>query len=196
MHTTAGRLLRPVFAQILTMSQTQQPEGSQATEEAIKEVIRELINEISFQKVLLASIDDSVDDREAAEDEVRTEIWRLEREVSELKRGSGSTITEPATSSPDFIEAGAASSSSSLPRQPDRVTNDLPPTLFNPRHRSPDSPDSLPELLTPSKMDLPTRKRSHSKHLDGAALSTGSKSRRMPPSPFSKHQSNSSPVSV
>jgi hypothetical protein len=187
-----------VFAQLITMSQTQQPEGSQATEEAIEEVISELINEISFQKVLLASIDDSVDDREAAEDEVRTEIRRLEREVSELRRGSGSTITKPASSSPDFIEAGAASSPRSSPRQPDRVTTDLPATLMSPRHHSSDSTDSLdslPELLTPSKMDLPTRKRSHSKHLDGAALPPGSKSKRMSPSPFKKHPSNSSPVS-
>jgi hypothetical protein len=172
------------------MSQTQPPAGSQATEEAV----RELMNEISFQRVLLASIDDTVDDREAAEDEVRAEIRNLEKELRDLKRHAGSTITEPDTSSPDFTEAGAASSPDSSPRLSDGAINDLPPTLLRPYQHS-DSSDSISAFLTPSKMDLPTRKRSHSKHLDGLAPDTNHKSRRTSPSPFLMHPSNPASIS-
>src|SRR3984885_13405471 len=139
------------------MSQTQLPVGSQATEEAA----RELMNEISFQKVLLSSIDDSVEDRDAAEDEVRTEIRRLENELRALKRGSGSETAESATYSPAFYEAEAASSPN-ISRLPDRDVNDvndIPSTLLSPHQPASSSTGSIAELLSPSKMDLPTRKR-------------------------------------
>jgi hypothetical protein len=172
------------------MSQTQLPVGSQATQEAA----RELMNEISFQKVLLSSIDDSVEDRDAAEDEVRTEIRRLENELRALKRGSGSETAESATYSPAFYEAEAASSPN-ISRLPDRDVNDIPSTLLSPHQPASSSTGSIAELLTPSKMDLPTRKRSHSKHLDGLAPVTDNKSRRTSPSPFSTYPSTPSSVS-
>lgn len=50
---------------------------------------------------------------------------------------------------------------------------------------TPNSADSLGYLLSPSRMNLPTRKRSHSKHLDGTLGPVeDNKSRRTSPSPF------------
>ena len=49
------------------------------------------------------------------------------------------------------------------------------------------SADSIPELATPSSMNLVSRKRTHSKHLDGglAPYTHGdNKSRRTSPSPY------------
>jgi uncharacterized coiled-coil protein SlyX len=47
-----------------------------------------LLNELAFQKVLLNSIDDTVQNREAAEEEVRAEIRTLEKQIRDLKRGT------------------------------------------------------------------------------------------------------------
>jgi hypothetical protein len=52
---------------------------------------------------------------------------------------------------------------------------------------TPNSLESFPDLLSPSSMKLPTRKRSYSKHLDGGLAPNNdgpSKSRRASPSPF------------
>jgi hypothetical protein len=50
---------------------------------------------------------------------------------------------------------------------------------------TPNSGDSLGDFLSPSRMNLPTRKRSHSKHLDGAlGPAEDNKSRRTSPNPF------------
>ncbi len=50
---------------------------------------------------------------------------------------------------------------------------------------TPNSADSLGDLVSPSRMNLPSRKRSHSKHLDGAFAPVGDvKSRRTSPSPY------------
>jgi hypothetical protein len=43
----------------------------------------------------------------------------------------------------------------------------------------------MADLMSPSRMNLPTRKRSHSKHLDGGLLPfEDNKSRRTSPSPY------------
>jgi phage shock protein A len=47
-----------------------------------------LLNELAFQKVLLSSIDDTVQNRETAEEEVRAEIQTLEKQIRDLKRGT------------------------------------------------------------------------------------------------------------
>jgi hypothetical protein len=61
---------------------------------------------------------------------------------------------------------------------------------------TPNSADSLGEMLSPSRMNLPARKRSHSKHLDGALLPIeDNKSRRTSPSPFLPGPSTPSTVS-
>jgi uncharacterized coiled-coil protein SlyX len=118
-----------VFVQLPTMSQPQPPASSQATQDAI----RELVNEIAFQKVLLSSIDDSVDDREAAEDEVRAEIKKLEKEIKNLKRGSTSTYSESVTSSAvhDYESDSNSDSSSHLS---DHAMSDTHEDLLSP-HR-------------------------------------------------------------
>lgn len=169
------------------MSQTQPVAGSQAAQEAI----RELMGEISFQKVLLSSIDDSVDDREAAEDEVRTEIKALQDQLRALKRESGLSTTESEESSTSH-EAGAASGGNYSSDVPGSDMDDVPVSLASPQPSASNSPGSFSEFLSPSKMSLPTRKRSHSKHLDGLAPVTGNKSRRTSPSPFLTHPSTPS----
>jgi hypothetical protein len=171
------------------MSQTQPLPGAQAAQEAIDD----LMDEIRFQKVILTSIDDCVEDREAVQGEVRAEIKRLEKEIKILRRGPGAAITEPATSSTDSFAAKAASGSNSSIREPDALTNDIPCSLSSPRPSTTNSTNSISDLLTPSKMSLPNRKRSHSNHLDGLVPVTGSKSRRTSPSPFlSRHSTPSS----
>ncbi len=47
-----------------------------------------LLSELAFQKVLLNSIDDTVQNRKAAEEEVRAEIRTLEKQIRDLKRGT------------------------------------------------------------------------------------------------------------
>ena len=50
---------------------------------------------------------------------------------------------------------------------------------------TPGTVDSLRDIVSPSKMNLPTRKRSHSTHLDGQlAVPYDNKSRRTSESPF------------
>ena len=61
---------------------------------------------------------------------------------------------------------------------------------------TPNSADSMGDLLSPSRMNLPNRKRSHSKHLDGALLPVqDNKSRRTSPSPFLAGPSTPSTIS-
>jgi phage shock protein A len=70
-----------------------------------------LLNELAFQKVLLNSIDDTVQNREAAEDEVRAEIRALEKQIRELKRGS-TTASQPQPSGSSQSSQNKSSSSS------------------------------------------------------------------------------------
>ena len=100
------------------MSQTQ------AAASASEQEIAELMNEIAFQKVLLASIDDSVQDRANAESEVRAEIKTLEKQLRELKRrGTTSTAStfRPLISSQP---SEATSSASSLHKRPSNPTTE------------------------------------------------------------------------
>jgi hypothetical protein len=77
--------------------------------------IDDLIGEIAFQRVLLESIDDTVQNRHEAELEVRKEIRNLESQVKRLKRGTtGGTPTASNYSnsaSSQVMEAPAPSSS-------------------------------------------------------------------------------------
>jgi phage shock protein A len=58
-----------------------------------------LLNELAFQKVLLSSIDDTVQNREAAEEEVRAEIRSLEKQIRVLKRRTTTTTASNSQSS-------------------------------------------------------------------------------------------------
>jgi hypothetical protein len=58
---------------------------------------------------------------------------------------------------------------------------------------TPNSVASMADIISPSRMKLPSRKRSHSNHLDGAlAPFEGYKSRRTSPSPYLTGHSTSS----
>jgi hypothetical protein len=52
-----------------------------------------LLNELAFQKVLLSSIDDTVQNRQAAEEEVCAEIRNLEKQIRALKRCTTTTAS-------------------------------------------------------------------------------------------------------
>ncbi len=77
--------------------------------------IHELQEEILFQRVLLSSIDDTVQNRAQAEQDVKDEIHSLQRQLVKLKRGTtadlttASTLSQPASS--QRIEATPRSSS-------------------------------------------------------------------------------------
>jgi hypothetical protein len=74
-----------------------------------------LLNELAFQKVLLSSIDDTVQNRETAEEDVRAEIRSLEKQIRVLKRGTTSTASNsrssaaPKPSQTQFSDLGKAS---------------------------------------------------------------------------------------
>ena len=72
------------------MSQQTQTQGASRASE---QEIAELMNEIAFQKVLLASIDESVLDRSNAENEVRAEIKTLEKQLRDLKRRGTTSVS-------------------------------------------------------------------------------------------------------
>ena len=55
---------------------------------AQQQEMNELMSEIAFQKVLLSSVDENVENRAEAEDEVRAEIKLLEKKIRALKRGT------------------------------------------------------------------------------------------------------------
>jgi hypothetical protein len=221
-----------------------QPTQTQAAARAFEQEAAELMNEIAFQKVLLASIDESVQDRSNAENEVRAEIKTLEKQLRDLKRRgtcTTSTASKPETSLSSQQSSEATSSASSTHKRPANPTEEdiasgtamegflselsesfafshqIHPVarvfkswsssfkvfLYTPSNTmadrdqwhsltsasstasTPNSADSLGDLVSPSRMNLPSRKRSHSKHLDGVlAPYEDNKSRRTSPSPF------------
>ncbi len=77
------------------MSQSSQMASSQVSRQ-----ITELIDEIAFQRVLLSSIDDNVQDREDAEKDVRDEIRSLERQLRDLRRRTTTTALKSRSSNP------------------------------------------------------------------------------------------------
>lgn len=71
----------------------------------------ELMNELAFQKVLLSSIDNTVQNREAAESEVRAEIRSLEKQIRDLKRGATNTASQSGASTSSQPSQTVSSSS-------------------------------------------------------------------------------------
>lgn len=57
-----------------------------ASQQTLEEAAQDLLDELQFQKVLLASIDDTVADREAAENLIKAEIKSLEKQLKNNKR--------------------------------------------------------------------------------------------------------------
>ncbi|KAE9365444.1 hypothetical protein N431DRAFT_353892 [Stipitochalara longipes BDJ] len=165
-----------------------------------------LLNELAFQKVLLNSIDDTVQNRDAAEEEVRGEIQALEKQIRDLRRGSTTASnSQPSRSSQSSQKQSSNPSKKTIPA----LANGTPsvPAMdgylngeqwhtISSTASTPNSADSMRDMLSPSRMNLPTRKRSHSKHLDGALLPIeDNKSRRTSPSPFLAGPSTPSTIS-
>jgi chromosome segregation ATPase len=101
-----------------------QPTQTQAAARAAE---AELMNEIAFQKVLLASIDDSVQDRPNAENEVKAEIKALEKQLRDLKRRgtrTTSTASKTETSLSSQQSSEATSSASSTHKRPSNPTEE------------------------------------------------------------------------
>ncbi|KAH6675016.1 P-loop containing nucleoside triphosphate hydrolase protein [Halenospora varia] len=149
--------------------------------------ITEIMEELVFQKTMLASIDDTVADRDDAEEEIRGEIRKLEKRLKELKRGTSGR--HPASqlslaASPNSPLKNASQASSSAAMEGYQRPEGHPQSTADSMASTPNSADL--ELLSPSRMNLPTRKRTHSTHIDGG-LAPGngdSKSRRTTPSPY------------
>jgi uncharacterized coiled-coil protein SlyX len=74
--------------------------------------MEQLRNEIAFQKVLLASIDDFVEDRENAEAEVRTEIKTLEKKLRALLKGPSASGSQSMPSHSQNLEPTPSPSNS------------------------------------------------------------------------------------
>jgi uncharacterized coiled-coil protein SlyX len=75
-----------------------------------------LLNELAFQKVLLNSIDDTVQNREAAEEDVRAEIRALEKQIRDLKRGSTTASnSQPGGSASQPSQKRSSSSNNTAP---------------------------------------------------------------------------------
>lgn len=85
-----------------------------ASSTAAQQAMAELLSEITFQKVLLSSIDDSVGNRESAEREVRQEIKALESQLRSLRRGTtmASNSSAPQSSQPAAPKSTSSDSSS------------------------------------------------------------------------------------
>lgn len=78
--------------------------------------IQELQHEIAFQEVLLESIDDTVVDREAAENEVKEEIRALESQLRALRRRTTTTASQSGSSQhPSSSRAAQVTTSTSSP---------------------------------------------------------------------------------
>jgi phage shock protein A len=93
-----------------------------ASSQANQRQIDELMEEIAFQKVLLSSIDDSVENREVAENEVRVEIKTLEKQLRTLRR-EHSTVKSASQSTTIPSQSAASSSLPSNPRNDAAMDN-------------------------------------------------------------------------
>ncbi|KAH9214043.1 SNF2 family N-terminal domain-containing protein [Leptodontidium sp. 2 PMI_412] len=159
---------------------------SQAASSQVTQEMNDLKEEILFQKVLLSSIDDHVQNREAAEQEVRDEIHSLERKLNQLKRASRGS-SKPSSQN---LQSTPEQPASSVPEDPATVAMNGYPGQWYPLYSTasmastPGTADSLGELVSPSKLSLPTRKRPHSTHLGGQLAPVDNKSRRTSLSPF------------
>ncbi|TVY39502.1 putative ATP-dependent helicase [Lachnellula subtilissima] len=162
---------------------------------------QELLDELCFQRVLLQSIDHNVQDKEDATQQVKQEIAVLEKRLRDLKRGTQPTASNSSRDKSSLVSSQASSSNKTPSKNPiaegavdsmDGYMNQeqshgqsgLDSTASTPNSHS---ANSIPEITTPSSMNLVSRKRTHSKHFDGGLAPPfygGNKSRRTSPSPY------------
>ncbi|RDW66946.1 hypothetical protein BP5796_09695 [Coleophoma crateriformis] len=133
--------------------------------------LEELEQEITFQTVMLNSIDDSVGNRAEAEREVLVELRKLKKERQRRKGGfSGRPAHHTSAAMDDdpfatLIGGDPFASSSGSPTSSTPSSGDI-------------------SSLGTSRVHLPSRKRSHSKHLDGLMVFEDNKSRKTTPSRY------------
>jgi hypothetical protein len=70
-----------------------------------------LLNELAFQKVLLNSIDDTVQNRDVAEEEVRAEIRALEKQIRDIRRSSTTASNSQHSASSQSSQKSSSGSS-------------------------------------------------------------------------------------
>ncbi|KAI9743819.1 MAG: hypothetical protein M1818_002553 [Claussenomyces sp. TS43310] len=162
----------------------------------------ELLEEIEFQKVLLRSLDNTIDDKESTETEIKAEIRGLERQLRTLKeKQQKQTIRSSSHAFPNHRASPTA-----LPfadEDPFRSFSQgavmgsiggIPSTISTSGSAASAAGKGL---LSPSQLDLPTRKRSYNDPSGSAAFSDHTtKSRRTTPSPQNRASRVSSPSSV
>ncbi|TVY42355.1 putative ATP-dependent helicase [Lachnellula occidentalis] len=169
-----------------------------------KRAMDELMDELCFQRVLLQSIDHTAQDEEDATQQVKLDIALLEKRMRELKRELQPTASKSSRDISSLVSS-QASSSQKTPKTPKKPKKpiaegavDSMDGSMNPEQShgqsgadstasTPNSSDTIPEITTPSSMNLVSRKRTHSKHLSGGLAPPpygGSKSRRTSRSPY------------
>ncbi|TVY19000.1 putative ATP-dependent helicase [Lachnellula arida] len=178
------------------MADSQQAAAASQTPE-----MEELMDELCFQKVLLQSIDHTVQDKEDATQQVKLEIAGLEKKLKDLRRGRQPTASNSSRDISSLASSQASSSNQTPSKNPiaegavdgmDGYMNQeqshgqsgIDSTASTPNSHS---AKSIPEMTRPSSMSLVSRKRTHSKHIDGGLappLYGDNKSRRTSPSPY------------
>ncbi|PBP16082.1 SWI/SNF family DNA-dependent ATPase Ris1 [Diplocarpon rosae] len=190
-----------------TMSQSQIAQA--------KREMEEIRQEMSFQHVLLASLDNNKPDRGKAEKQIRNEIRSLDRKLRDLRRRTAIAASKLKSSNPvkqGFQATPSRSLSSNHAISKFDSSNNqgvAAGSNINSHHgrdyshplTSQSSAASTQHFSTNSlpsspQMNLPNRKRSYSKHLDGRlGFVEDNKSRRTSQSPFETAPSTPSTIS-
>ncbi|KAF7865226.1 hypothetical protein EAF04_006203 [Stromatinia cepivora] len=147
--------------------------------------------EISFQRVLLISLDDSAEDQSSRKAEIEAEIINLQKQLKNLSSIQAASSTHTRVPSIPHNNSNGPSSGighskmdntfgrGSNVKEEGESMESLSSTAS-----TPGSGASMAEFSGSTRVDLPTRKRSHSKHLDAFVPFEEIKSRRTTPSPF------------
>ncbi|QSZ37141.1 hypothetical protein DSL72_009235 [Monilinia vaccinii-corymbosi] len=157
----------------------------------MSQTISSLDEEINFQKVLLLSLKDSTEDPSSRKAEIEAQIAKLVEEKRHLSKIQASSSSSPSTS---HHQSNAGSSGLNLSKMDNifgRGRNsgyqfkevDSMESLSS-TASTPASGASMAEFSGSTRVDRPTRKRTHSNHLDSFVPFEEIKSRRTTPSPF------------
>ncbi|KAI9649193.1 hypothetical protein NHQ30_001761 [Ciborinia camelliae] len=156
--------------------------------------IESLTEEIDFQKVLLISLNDSAEDQSLRKLEIEAEIAKLVKQKSYLStiQASSTLARSPSTSQNNSNARPSGIGRSKMNTTFGRGNNggyqfkeegESMESLSS-TASTPGSGASMAEFSGSTRVDLPTRKRTHSTHLDAIAPFEEIKSRRTTPSPF------------
>ncbi|PBP21786.1 hypothetical protein BUE80_DR007178 [Diplocarpon rosae] len=180
-----------------------------------KREMEEIRLEISFQHVLLTSIDNKKQDRAKTEKQIRIEIRSLDRKLRDLRRRTAIAASKlesanpvkqgfQATSSHSLSSNQASSRFDGRQDQGSAAGSNLNSYHAQDYSRPSTSQSSAAStqhlttnsLASPAQMNLPSRKRSYSKHLENRlGFVEDTKSRRTSQSPFDTAPSTPSTIS-